>query len=68
MAQTLSEYGEKAPILPGGCDLITSMHAQNKSVKYLVNLASLNELSFVKYDEHYLRIGAIVTLKQVEKV
>lgn len=61
----LSTYGKKAAVMAGGTDLLVRMKS-GLFFKYVVSLAQVKGLDYVKYDEvKGLRIGAMATLNQV---
>ncbi|MFB6469757.1 MAG: FAD binding domain-containing protein [Vulcanisaeta sp. AZ3] len=56
----LSEYGE-AKVLAGGMSLMPMLKLRMSEVKYLIDILGINELRYVKVDDDYLKIGALVT-------
>ena len=64
----LGQYSSAARLIAGGTDLLTALKERTDRPEYLINLAGLAELCFIRYDpETGLRIGAAVTVRAVEK-
>jgi len=64
----LHRYGSTARLIAGGTDLITALKERTEKPGYLINLAGISELCFIKYDHTYgLRIGAATTVREIEK-
>ncbi len=59
--QLLSKFGNKSKILAGGTDLLIKMRREAISPKYLVNIKKINDLDYILYENHVLRVGALVT-------
>ncbi|MGA2516172.1 MAG: xanthine dehydrogenase family protein subunit M [Thermodesulfobacteriota bacterium] len=57
----LTEYGDEAKVLAGGTDLIVQMKLKKQTPKYLVNIKKISDLDYIRYDNKFLRIGALTT-------
>lgn len=61
----LGKYGDKAPVMAGGTDLLIAMKA-GYPVEYVLGISEISGLKYVEYDASSgLRIGAGATLNQV---
>jgi len=59
---------ENAMIIAGGTDLLTAMKNNVLSPSRLVNVKTVSDLNYIKYDEDQgLKIGALTLLAQIEK-
>jgi carbon-monoxide dehydrogenase medium subunit len=64
----LNRYGSSARLIAGGTDLLIALKERSDRPAYLINLAGMPELCFIDYDPaDGLRIGAAVTVREVEK-
>ena len=63
----LSKYGDKAKILAGGTDLVALMKKKAIRPDYLINIKKILGLSYIKYNNEGLRIGALTTIRTIEK-
>jgi aerobic carbon-monoxide dehydrogenase medium subunit len=64
----LNRYGSTARLIAGGTDLLIALKERSDRPDYLINLAGMPELCFIDYDPaDGLRIGAAVTVREVEK-
>lgn len=61
----LAERGPDAKILAGGTDLLVRMKKGLLVPKYLISLKALKELSYIKQDKDFIRIGARTSLAHV---
>jgi len=63
----LSRYDGKAKIIAGGTDLLVQM--RNKAIRpeYLVDIGRIPELDYIKEGNNGLRIGALTTIRALEK-
>lgn len=63
----LEKYGEDAKIIAGGTDLLVAMKMKRLAPKYIINIKSIPNLNYIKYDEEKgLRIGALTKLSEIE--
>jgi xanthine dehydrogenase YagS FAD-binding subunit len=58
---------EKARVLAGGMDLIGEMKLGIEEPERIVNLKSIEELKYIKFDSSGLKIGALTTLVEIEE-
>ena len=57
-----------AKVIAGGTDLLTEMKEKIKSPRRLVNLKTISDLSYIRYDpKDGLRIGALTPLSEIEQ-
>ena len=64
----LERYGASARVIAGGTDLITAFKEGWDRPEWVINLADLKELDYIKFDPtDGLRIGAVTTVREVEK-
>lgn len=64
-ASLLARYKEDARILAGGQSLLPMLYSRLLSPRYLVGLQNVPELRSIERADHGLRIGAMVTLRQL---
>ena len=62
----LSDYGGKARILAGGCDLVPSMRKETFHADCVVNIRKIAGLDRIDFDDTGLRFGAMATLRALE--
>jgi len=62
----LFQYGEQAKILSGGTALVKLMKKRLIHPSHLVNMKGIEELHFIREDEEGLKIGALMTMSEVE--
>lgn len=64
----LEQHGNNAVIMAGGTDVVPKMKGGVLSPKYIVSIANVEELKYIKYDEENgLTFGAGVSLIDLEK-
>jgi CO/xanthine dehydrogenase FAD-binding subunit len=59
----LAEHKDEAKVLAGGTDLIVQMKLKKQAPRYLVNIKNISDLDYVRYDNGFLRIGALTTFR-----
>jgi CO/xanthine dehydrogenase FAD-binding subunit len=61
--EILSDYRDRAVITAGATDLMVEMRAGkfNPKVEFLVDISSLDDMSFIREDDSLIRIGAATT-------
>ena len=64
--RVLSDYAGRARVLAGGTDLIVQMETGRHQPEAVVSLSRIPELRSIEERDGELRIGASVTLRQVE--
>jgi aerobic carbon-monoxide dehydrogenase medium subunit len=63
----LDRYGSAASVLAGGTDLLVEIKEQIRRPDYVINIKKIPSLDRLSFDERSgLRIGALVTVRQVE--
>jgi carbon-monoxide dehydrogenase medium subunit len=65
--KVLSELRDRAKILAGGTDLIVKMKIRLVEPKAVVSIKKIPGLRYIVEDGDYIRIGALTTLRDVEK-
>jgi CO/xanthine dehydrogenase FAD-binding subunit len=63
---TLAQHGENAHLVAGGSDLLSALKDDVVHYEHLVSLAGLDDLRSIDQDGTGLRLGALVTLAQLE--
>lgn len=63
----LAELGSGAKAMAGATDLIPPMKDKVIEPEYLVDLKKIEGLNYLEYDEEGLKIGALTTLREIEK-
>lgn len=59
----LGQYGEEARVLAGGTDLLVKMKTKVIEPRFIVNLKSIPNLSYINYsNKKGLRVGALTTI------
>jgi len=67
LESAISLLSEDAKAIAGGTDLLTEMKEKIKSPRRLINLKTIPNLSYIRYDaKEGLRIGALTTLAEIE--
>ncbi len=67
LIKILFEFRDQAKILAGGTDLIVKMKVRLVEPRVLVNIKKIPGLRYITEDGDYIRIGALTTLRDVEK-
>ena len=62
----LSKYGEEAKVFAGGTALVKLMKKRLIHPSYLVNIKGIKNLDFVRENKEGVKIGSLVTLREVE--
>jgi len=62
----LSELGDEAKILAGGLSLVPMMNFRLARPSALIDVTKITGLSYLRVDDHGLRIGALTTHRTVE--
>lgn len=62
----LDEYGASAKVIAGGTDVIPRLKAMVLTPDHIVSLSKIDALKFVEFGESSVRIGAMVTLHEIE--
>jgi carbon-monoxide dehydrogenase medium subunit len=65
--ELLSRWGEKAKVFAGGTDLLVSMKKREVLPNHLINLKGISELKGISDEKEGLKIGALVTLGEIER-
>ncbi|MGC8983334.1 MAG: FAD binding domain-containing protein [Desulfurococcaceae archaeon] len=65
--ELLDKYGESAKILAGGTDLLVKMKVRLVEPRVVINVKKIPGLRYIVEDGDYVRIGALTTLRDLEK-
>ena len=65
--ELLAKYRESARVLAGGTDLLVKMKVRLIEPRVLVNIKRIPGLRYIAEDGNYVRIGALTTLRDLEK-
>jgi CO/xanthine dehydrogenase FAD-binding subunit len=65
--QTLNATNHLVMPLAGGTRILVALHQETIQPELLVDLRHLNELKQIEYTTHSVKIGALVTLAQIEQ-
>ena len=63
----LTRYNGKARILAGGTDILTKMKSGLLQCEYLIFVKKIEALNYIRSDSDTLRIGSVVSLRDLEK-
>jgi CO/xanthine dehydrogenase FAD-binding subunit len=66
----LAKYGAESRIIAGGTDLMVQIRDEDKrfvNIKYVVDLAHIREMDFIKDEGNTIIIGALVTHDKIAK-
>ena len=61
----LDTHGSDAKILAGGTDLLVRMKKGLLKPKFLISLKALDELSYIKKEKNYIKVGARTSLADI---
>lgn len=68
LESALSLLSEEAKVIAGGTDLLTEMKERIRSPRRLINIKTIPNLSYIRYDpKEGLSIGALTTLAEIEE-
>lgn len=65
--EALTRYNGKAKILAGGTDILTKMKSGLLQCEYLIFVKKIEALNYLRSDSNTLRIGSVVSLRDIEK-
>lgn len=60
-------YGKDAKVIAGGTDLLVQMKHETVSPVYLINIMHIPEMSFIKKEDGWLKIGAATKWTEIVK-
>lgn len=64
----LKRYDGKAKVMAGGTDLLVQMRKRTIKPEYVINIAKILGLDYIKYDRNEgLKIGALTTIRTLER-
>ena len=63
--EMLNRYGAEAKPLAGGTDLLVQMKKEVLSPRYLIDLGKIPEMSFIRMDDGWLKIGAATKWSEI---
>lgn len=61
----LDEYNSQGEIIAGGTDIVVAMRNKEKSPKILIDISSIEELSYIKEEDNFIELGGTTTFTQV---
>lgn len=61
----LARYGEDARIIAGGLSLVAMMNFRLVETKFLVDVANIKALNYIRVDTDYIEVGAATTQAQL---
>lgn len=63
----LTRYSGQAHVLAGGTDLLVRMKQRKITPRFVINLKTIPDLDYIRYDEtEGLRMGALVTIQSIK--
>jgi CO/xanthine dehydrogenase FAD-binding subunit len=63
----LTQYSGQAHVLAGGTDLLVKMKQRRITPRFVINLKTIPDLDYIRYDEtEGLRMGALVTIQSIK--
>ena len=62
----LNEYGDDARIFAGGTELLVNIRQHAISPKFLIDIKTISDLSYIRMEENSLKIGASTSLRALE--
>jgi CO/xanthine dehydrogenase FAD-binding subunit len=65
-SELVVKYGNEAKLMAGGTDLIVGMKNEEIHPKVVIDLKRIQGLSHITHDRDYFRIGALVTVHEIE--
>jgi carbon-monoxide dehydrogenase medium subunit len=65
--ELMKKFGEEAKILAGGQSLIPMLKLRFARYSKIIDIGRLQELKYIKEEGDYIRIGALITHREVEK-
>jgi len=63
----IAKYNGRAKVIAGGTDLIVQVRRGMIKPEYVINIGKINGLDFINYDKEGLKIGALTTVRSLEK-
>lgn len=63
----IAKYDGRAKVIAGGTDLIVQMRRGMVKPEYVINIGRIKELDYINYDKEGLKIGALTTIRSLEK-
>ena len=61
----LDQYNEKAKLIAGGTDIVIDLRHHKISPEVLIDISSVEEMSYIKEDGEYIEIGAATTFTAI---
>jgi carbon-monoxide dehydrogenase medium subunit len=65
--ELMKKFGEEAKILAGGQSLIPMLKLRFARYSKIIDIGRLQELKYIKEEGEYIRIGGLITHREVEK-
>lgn len=63
--ELLDQYKEKGKVIAGGTDLVIDIKNHNVDFEALIDISSLEEMSFIKVENDFVEIGAATTFTEI---
>jgi len=61
----LAQYKGKAKLIAGGTDIVIALRNHKSSPEVLIDISSIEEMSYIKEDGEYIEIGAATTFATI---
>lgn len=61
----LAQHGSKAMIMAGGTDVMLELKERTVNPEYVIHLAKVQELKFIKEENDCIKIGPLVTMNEI---
>jgi carbon-monoxide dehydrogenase medium subunit len=61
----LAQFGPRVRILAGGTDLLPELRSADKALELVADIGKLVELGHIRCEDGIVRIGSLVTIKQI---
>ncbi|WP_352418368.1 FAD binding domain-containing protein [Proteiniborus sp.] len=65
--EILDQYREKGKIIAGGTDLVIDIKNRKANFEALIDVSSIEEMSFIKVENNLVEIGAATTFTEIAK-
>ncbi|KPU26743.1 hypothetical protein TR13x_08725 [Caloranaerobacter sp. TR13] len=63
----LDKYGDKCKLIAGGTDLIIQLRHRDPDYNVLIDISTIEELSFIRENGEYIEIGSVATFDELVK-
>ncbi|SFJ81839.1 FAD binding domain-containing protein [Thermoflavimicrobium dichotomicum] len=65
--QLLAEYGDEGKLIAGGQSLVPILNMRLSSPKCLIDINELQDLNYIRYEDGWIKMGALTRQRDVEK-